>query len=211
MVRIQAEISLTDLSSGGWRDYYDSDTYWYLLPVGRGHDKIESMFRKAKVEAGSVASRRARNVVVSVLVLLLLFVAAGVIYVLLADQHPSVAAVATPAPTPTDPVIKPHAPAANAKEGAAVQTITSPVAQGSNAAITVGTNATSTCSISVVYNNVPSKDSGLMNKTADAYGIVSWSWTVEPTVPVGSWPVTVSCTYHGRSAVVQSNLVVTKP
>jgi len=171
------------------------------------------MFGKAKTGETTppAGSKRARNVSLSVFGLLLLFILAGVVYTLLADQHPSKASIPTPVNSTPEPVIKPKAPADNAREGAAVQTITSPVAQGSNAALTVDTNATSTCSISVVYNNVPSKDSGLSNKTADAYGTVSWSWTVDPSVPVGTWPVTVTCTYHGRSAVVTTNLQVTKP
>jgi hypothetical protein len=95
-------------------------------------------------------------------------------------------------------------------EQAALQALTSPVKAGQNSSVNVKTNATSTCTINVSYNNVASKDSGLTPKVADAYGNVSWSWTVDPTAPVGSWPVKVTCVYRGRSAVVIGNLQVIK-
>jgi hypothetical protein len=88
--------------------------------------------------------------------------------------------------------------------------VTSPIAAGSNSSITVRTNAGSTCAVTVSYNGAPSTDSGLTPKTADAYGNVTWTWTVNSSVPAGSWPVKVTCTYHGRSGVVISNFQVTK-
>jgi hypothetical protein len=75
----------------------------------------------------------------------------------------------------------------------------------------VKTNATSECTIVVEYNEVPSTDSGLKPKKADDYGIVSWTWTVEETVPVGKWPVEVVCAYNDQTAMVRGNLVVELP
>jgi hypothetical protein len=117
-------------------------------------------------------------------------------------------AIAPPAtPTPS-PAIKPTKPAADAKESASVQMLTSPVAPGSNASIIVKTNAESDCTIKVKYGDVESKDSGLAPKKADDFGIVSWTWTVEETVPVGKWPVDVTCALNGQSAMVRGDLVV---
>ncbi len=156
-------------------------------------------------------NKRARNIVVSTIVLLLLFIAAGVAYTLIMDQKPAKAtAIATPfIPTP-EPSIKAVKPAANAAESAAVEAVTSPVAQGSNALITIGTLAASKCTISVLYNNVASIDSGLTPKIANDYGVVSWSWTVDSSAPIGTWPISITCAHNGKSAVVQSSLQVTK-
>jgi hypothetical protein len=143
--------------------------------------------------------------------LLVLFVGAGVAYVWYSGQSTGVQAVAaTPVAQAEAPVIKPNKPAANAKEGVAIESLTTPVAPGANSSMIVRTLAGSQCTISVVYNNVPSKDSGLVPKVADDYGNVSWSWTVSEDTPVGHAPVTVTCSYNKQTAVVQGDLVVTK-
>jgi hypothetical protein len=104
--------------------------------------------------------------------------------------------------------IVPKLPNRNAQESAAVETLTSPVAPGDNAMINVKTNPTSTCKIVVAYNNVAEADSGLMPKKADNFGTVGWAWTVPKNAPLGSWPVTVTCQYYEKSAVVTQDLRV---
>lgn len=94
--------------------------------------------------------------------------------------------------------------------GAVVQNITSPVIPGSNASMLIKTNPGANCAISVIYDKTPSKDSGLTPKVADEYGIVEWAWTVEPTTPLGNWPVKVTCANKKNSAVVQNDLRVVK-
>ena len=94
--------------------------------------------------------------------------------------------------------------------GAVVQNITSPVVPGSNASIMVRTNPDANCAISVIYDKTPSRDSGLGEKKADEYGIVEWTWTVEGSVPLGKWPVEVTCANKKNSAVVENALHVVK-
>ena len=94
--------------------------------------------------------------------------------------------------------------------GASVQTITSPVVPGSNASIMVKTNPEALCTITVVYDKTPSKDSGLTQKKADEFGLVEWAWTVEPNVPLGDWPVTVTCANKKNKAEVENDLRVVK-
>lgn len=154
--------------------------------------------------------RSVRNIAISIVVLLIVVVGGGVGYTWYVGQNAAEdpVAIAPPvAPTPT-PVIKPTKPAANAKQSAAVQILTSPVAPGSNASITVKTNAESDCTIKVEYNKVPSTDSGLKPKKADDFGIVSWTWTVEESVPLGTWPVDVTCAFNDQTAMVRGDLVV---
>lgn len=115
-----------------------------------------------------------------------------------------------PAVAPVAPNIKPTKPPANAKVGASVSALTSPIAPGSNASVTIRTTAGSKCVITVTYGQTASTDSGLTPKTTDEYGAVSWTWTVGKDVPLGKWPVKVTCVYNAQSAVVQADLVVEK-
>ncbi len=161
-----------------------------------------------KVSKKSRLFRFLRNVIISFVVLLILLIMAGVAYTWYMGQNDKDIPVTAPIKTTTPTIAKPTMPGPNAKEGASVQTITSPVAPGENSSISVKTNPESVCKIKVEYNKVASTDSGLVAKTADEYGIVSWSWTVGPATPVGKWPVTVTCVWNNKSAVVVGDLVV---
>lgn len=156
------------------------------------------------------ALRSVRNIAISIFVLLVIVIGGGVGYTWYVGQDTveDPAAIAAPVALAPAPVIKPTKPAADAKQSAAVQILTSPVAPGSNASITVKTNAESDCTITAEYNKVPSTDSGLGPKKADDFGIVSWTWTVEESVPVGTWPVDVICAFNDQTAMVRGNLVV---
>lgn len=156
--------------------------------------------------------KTARNVGISVVVLLLLLVGGGVgyTYFLGPDASQNAAAEAPPPASPTSPLFTPSKPAANARVGASVQTLTSPVVPGSNASISVKTNAGSKCTVSVIYDKAASTDSGLAPKAADEYGTVTWTWTVDKTAALGTWPVNVTCVYNTKSAVVRGDLQVIK-
>jgi hypothetical protein len=150
---------------------------------------------------------------ISVAVLLVLIIGAGVGYVWYAGRHPMNRPQTEEQPivNAKKPDFKPIKPAPNAKESASIQSLTSPVAPGDNAMVTIHTLPDSVCTISVVYDKTASTDSGLAQKNADEYGLLSWTWTVEPTVPLGKWPVKISCAYDGKGAFVQGDLVVAKP
>lgn len=141
--------------------------------------------------------------------MLVLFVVGATSYILIADRSVKPPPKAKPTISNQPREIKPVAPAANAAEGVAIESLLSPVAAGQNTTMEILTNAGSTCTITAVYNKTPSHDSGLSPKTADAYGLVSWTWTVDRTAPAGSWPVTVTCVYHSRSGVYIGQLQVT--
>lgn len=151
-----------------------------------------------------------RNIAISAVVLLILVAGAGVAYTWYVGQDEAANTAAVPAPVEAAPapVVKPTKPAANAKQSAAIQMLTSPVMPGDNASIMVKTNADSECTIQVEYANVPSTDSGLKPKKADDFGIVSWAWTVEDTTPMGKWPVEVNCVFYDQSAMVRGELAI---
>jgi len=96
----------------------------------------------------------------------------------------------------------------NANVGVAIQMLTSPVTPGDNASVTVRTNQRANCNITVTYNDVKSTDSGLMAKTADDFGMASWSWKVEPSAPAGTWPVDITCATKKKSGMVRGDLTI---
>lgn len=152
-----------------------------------------------------------KKIGITVGVLLVLIIGGGIAYVYFgspADSstlpEPALAEEdkrAIPNPKPTDP---------NGPVSAAVQYLASPVQAGTNTSINVATATDAKCTIVVAYNNIVSKDSGLIPKTADIHGSISWTWTVDKTATPGKWPVKVTCVRGAKSGFVQADLVVTK-
>ena len=105
--------------------------------------------------------------------------------------------VEAPKPDPTGPV------------GVSTQVFTSPVQQGGNVSFVIRTRPEAACSITVTYDKDISKDAGLLPKTADEFGVVQWTWTVESSRPVGKWPVDVTCALGKESGYHREELVVT--
>jgi hypothetical protein len=156
--------------------------------------------------------RTIRNIALTIVVLAVIFAGAGIAYVLISgDAETQANAEQTPvAKAPDTSLPKPHTPSPNAPESAGIQSLFTPVKIGTNTSMSVGTLPGSTCTISFIYNNIASKDSGLTPKTSDNYGNVTWAWTINSDVPVGTWPVKVTCAYNKKTAVVIGNLQVTK-
>jgi hypothetical protein len=67
------------------------------------------------------------------------------------------------------------------------------VAHGSNATLQVRTTPNTSCSIEVDYKSGPSTAAGLVTKSADSVGNVTWTWKVGAKTTPGSWPITVTC------------------
>lgn len=151
-----------------------------------------------------------RNTAIGVVTLLVLLVGAGVAYTWYMGQQKPITTVVESETVTRAPVIKHVTPAENVPQGVSIQTLTTPVAPGSNASVIIKTNPASTCTIKVEYNKIASKDSGLSSKVSDEFGTLTWAWTVESTVPEGKWPVTVTCIRGKLSAVVVGDLVVTR-
>ena len=161
--------------------------------------------------SGARVAKFVRNTAVSIGVLLVLAVGGGVAYTWYMGQQPvdTTTAIAEPVDVAPRQEIKPPTMSPDAAVSASVQMLTSPIMPGDNASITVKTNPKAVCSIVVEYDDVASNDSGLSLKTADEFGNVSWSWTVEPEVPLGTWPVDVTCAHNEKSAMVRGDVEVT--
>lgn len=154
--------------------------------------------------------RTVRNIAVSVVVLTVVVVGAGVGYIWYTGQEaPAATAVAElPQPVVQQAARRPL-PAADAKASASIQQMTSPVTPGDEVSLHVRTNPTAVCKISVEYNKVPSRDPAFVDKVANDFGMVDWRWSVPANAPRGKWPVTIICALdEARSAVVIGDLVV---
>jgi hypothetical protein len=149
---------------------------------------------------------------VSALILLVLMMCGGTIYIYIMDKGTGSKIETLPAANiaTDDQPIKPMQPSVNAPEGAAIQMLSSPVAPGSDASVSVQTNPGSTCTIVVAYSKSNSTAAGLIAATADAFGSVNWDWTVDANAPLGTWPVKITCTYHSHVGFVQGDLQITK-
>lgn len=175
------------------------------LKTGRRNSKIR------RYDRGS-AARRVRNVTITVVVMLTLIIGSGLFYTWYVGRNSNVevAEVVEPNQKLPDPFERPKKMAPDAAVNVSVQMLTSPLVPGMNAMINIKTNNNAKCKISVAYNNVASTDSGLSEKVADEFGVVSWTWTVEQTAPLGSWPVTVTCANEKKSGEVKTNLTLVK-
>jgi hypothetical protein len=96
--------------------------------------------------------------------------------------------------------------AGSAQAFARVVRMTSPVARGGDATVTVRVvPARVVCRITVTYKSGPSHAAGLNSKRTSGVGRVSWTWKVGRATTPGRWPIVVSC---GRAGVVRTSFVV---
>jgi hypothetical protein len=85
-----------------------------------------------------------------------------------------------------------------------VVSLTSPISAGGKAQLTIQTVPGAACSITVYYKSGASQAAGLGPQTADASGIVSWSWKVGPSTTHGIWRIVV----QSKSGESTKNLVI---
>lgn len=162
-------------------------------------------------EAGrrSRLARKLRNIAVSAVILFMLLLGAGVAYVKYVDGG----STAPPVPvsqtkTPSE-IVHPSAPSPHAAEGVAVSSINTPVPRGTQASISVNTNAGSKCSIVLTHDKVVMTAPALKQQTADEFGVAGWTWTVDKSAPTGDWKANVTCAYNKRTGVVIGDFSVT--
>lgn len=107
---------------------------------------------------------------------------------------------------------EPPKPTKKTQVGIVVQAFLTPVKIGDNASLSIRTLPGAPCTISFTFNddNERSKDTGLIPKIADEYGLVDWTWKVMSNVRPGTWPVEVTCANGSQSAYSRSDLEVVR-
>lgn len=158
-----------------------------------------------------------RNLTIGVLVLALLI--GGVYVALLWLNKPKVASAPAPDATNKDnpSFLTPHKPPKDVAIGSSIQSISSPIAPGSNASLTLRTTESAVCNIKVVRLDAEMReaqrvtDSGLGDKTADDFGIVTWTWTMPADAAIAKWQADINCTRDSKSTRSIGEIVVEKP
>jgi hypothetical protein len=84
--------------------------------------------------------------------------------------------------------------AANTAAMARLVRVTSPVARGHRATLVARVAPVRRCSIAVYYKNGPAH---LNPKMLVGGGLVSWTWVVGRSTPLGRWPIKVACGSSG--------------
>ena len=112
---------------------------------------------------------------------------------------PAPTSASVPPPEPTlAPVAEPVAtaipspPAQIAADTQELVSLTSPIAHGAYATITVRTNPGAMCSITVYYKSGPSEAQGLGLMVAGGDGLCSWTWKVGTRTTPGTWRIQVT-------------------
>jgi len=81
--------------------------------------------------------------------------------------------------------------------------VTSPIAHGAYATLTVAVAPSAMCSITVHYKSGPSRARGLYPKRGSR---ISWTWKIGTRTTPGRWPIDVSC---GAAGALRTSFVVT--
>ncbi len=87
--------------------------------------------------------------------------------------------------------------------GLQVVSLTSPVAPGANAALTIKTAPGAYCTITVIYKSGPSQAAGLGPQTADPNGTVTWQWKVGSSTARGVWSIVVTSERQGEKETLE--------
>jgi len=85
-----------------------------------------------------------------------------------------------------------------------IVSLTSPINPGLNATLVVETIAGAECSAVVDYG--PSGNTVLYSKTVDSNGKISWTWLVGKFP--GTWQITVTANYGGKSKSIMTPFTV---
>lgn len=86
--------------------------------------------------------------------------------------------------------------------------LTSPVNRGGTGSITIQTVPGATCRIVIHQKVDPGTTKDLVPKTADASGLVKWTWKVGAQTTPGSTPITVTCSASSHQATVVTSVQV---
>lgn len=145
------------------------------------------------------------KIALGALSLLVLIFIAGFIYVYYTDQTSppkntkSTTSIYRPITPP--PPSNPTSP-----EGVSLDSLSSPVQAGGLAFVSVQTDNTSICTLTIAYS--PAKPSNLKPVTTDPYGVAQWNFTIPANTPAGNYPIKITCTFNKKVGVYDASIQV---
>lgn len=89
-----------------------------------------------------------------------------------------------------------------------ITSATSQVHAGANATVVAWTAPGADCQIRVTYRSGRSRAKGLVRKTADGSGQISWTWRVGTKATHGDWPMDITSEPDGESQSLRSYITV---
>lgn len=165
---------------------------------------------KVSLYGRKMRRKRLRRTIITIIILVALLFGLGFVYTWYVGRQPLDDKANQPAPQPVvqkRPTVREVNE--NAQVGIVQQTLTTPIKPPANIEFSVKTNNGAACQIRVTYDKTESKDSGLVPKIADDFGVVVWTWSVPLGTPVGKWPLDVTCANQTHSAYYRGELEVT--
>lgn len=81
---------------------------------------------------------------------------------------------------------------------------------GKSVTLTARTSPEVDCTIKILYGPERKRvtSAGLEPRKSDAEGMVTWKWIVQPNMPAGKWPTTVTCGDPKNPGKIKRNLIV---
>jgi hypothetical protein len=119
-----------------------------------------------------------------------------------------------PTPPPVQPAPQPPVQPAPAPMGETVLdilSITSPVKPGDTAQLTVSTSPGLAASFAINTSSGPVLPAGPHAELSDCGGKISWTWTVDSSMPAGTWPVVVTVETGSGTAVKETSITIIGP
>lgn len=161
--------------------------------------------------------RSARTVFLIVVVLALLI--GGMYAAFLWFNKPQVITMETPVATndQNPSFLERRKPPKDVAIGSSIQALSTPVSPGSNASLTLRTTESALCVVKVTMQDSAMRevarvtDSGLSDKKADDFGVVTWTWTMPADAKFGKWQADITCTRDSKSTRSIGEIEVTAP
>lgn len=148
--------------------------------------------------------------------LLVITVVVGLIYVWLIGLQAKPLTTTTTQKTAQQNSLTPHKAPDNIQIGSSIQSLSSPISPGDNASLSVRTTEGAVCAVKIIHLDDTQKelarvnDSGLGDKTADEFGLVTWTWTMPSNAAIAKWTADVYCTRGDKSTHSVGELIVQK-
>lgn len=157
--------------------------------------------------------RTLRNVAIAMLVLVIVI---GAVYLLISWlSKPKIAGNSVVKDTQQSPTMpQPHRPPRDVPIGSSIQSLTTPVAPGGNVSLILRTTESAVCTIKVVHLDEQMRevarvtDGGLVDKTADEFGVVTWTWTMPAGAAQVTWHADITCQRDSKSTRSVGDIVV---
>ena len=149
--------------------------------------------------------------------LVLLVGAVALLYIWLQPPEKKTDTATDPQATKPPTLQAPRKLGENVPFGSSIQSLTSRVAPGENASVTLRSLEGAVCSIKVIRLDSFGKevekvdDSGLNEKTADDFGVTTWTWTMPQGATKGPWVADITCVRGDKSTRSTGDITVGVP